>query len=574
MTINQILNEAADFTTADAIIEAIKNGKTEVSPKKFFSINSSSNTKNINSEIEKAKENFTSIINSCKEYNIDNKAIKLIIKRAGDIVTFNNNYKGFDPYVAYFKNKDKKEAQTTYKKLFDDFVNSQMNPVTDHNFEKEVDKLFSQKTNIKNKNKEINHLYGPDKDGWEVFIPLTFAAASNYSTTKDGKTKWCTAARKSAFDTYSGYGPLWIIRNYDKGLAYQLNLNSEDKKYVQFMDKDDEEPSAEELVKTIKIIPEEALKTINFHGRNLLEFKQLVNKKEGKEKPTSYTPFKTETIGKWKKETVNLNTPDDIKKYSGLNIPSANTATKILENFYNGLENQLRTKESKIGQVDIYTKDNKTFYWVTHSNRFRTSNVVVKVNYQNTTSETLPDEKVPKDLFNIIHKGKVDHPKEEAKEIFSNSDYTITVKKTQEEWLRKYNKSAVYTVNFKNPIYAETEYKFGLAAPSFNSIIYDEGNKSISVPVMNKRDGKYKKEIDKINFNDLYLYKFNPEKIFYEALSRVAPDFKNTMVNNALRENPSINPGASKERAKQIADTIKRVRSNITPVRNNDGGYK
>ena len=66
----------------------------------------------------------------------------LILKRSENITHFLFVHKNLDPYVAYFKNRDKKEAKTTYKYLFDKFANSKSDIGNDRKFEKEVNEIF------------------------------------------------------------------------------------------------------------------------------------------------------------------------------------------------------------------------------------------------------------------------------------------------------------------------------------------------------------------------------------------------------------------------------------------------
>ena len=78
-----------------------------------------------------------------------------------------------------------------------------------------------------------------------------------------------------------------------------------------------EKEVADELIDLIKIVPVEALKTIVFHGKDFFELKQIINNNEKnvpKKNNISSLPFKTEIIGSWKVERVNLSNEDDFKR--------------------------------------------------------------------------------------------------------------------------------------------------------------------------------------------------------------------------------------------------------------------
>lgn len=347
MTILSILNESTDFSSGEKVIESIKNNEAGVSAKKFFN-----ETDKDGKEIQQAIVMFDKIIKDCKEFNLDRtKVIKLIIKKAGDVVSLNDRYSGIDPYVAYFKNRDKQEAKTTHKELFDDFINSKTNIVSDHRFEKRVNDIFAGKQNSYKAKEGKKQLYGPDEKGWEVFIPTTFEAASEFSTTVEGKTKWCTAASKRYFDYYSREGsPLYILRNYKEGIAYQFNFQDDREETVtQIMDKDDERPANYQVKDLVNSVPDEALKTITHNGKDLLKMKDTINKMDVKKELDK--PFKVEKIDGWDIQRYHVDSESQLKNI--LTVIEKNDADYVDRFFNNSL------KYKNIGQVDFYKKGNE-----------------------------------------------------------------------------------------------------------------------------------------------------------------------------------------------------------------------
>lgn len=375
MTILQVLNEASDFTTGKNVLDSIRNGDAGVSAKKFFSdevyfnSNSAPTRQLYRSQKEvinnKAIAKLDRIIRDCKNYNIDRtKVIKLILKRSGDITTLIDEFVSLDPYVSYFKNRDKQKAKTQYKNLFDNFVNNKADSLKDRTFEKEVNDRFNEEGRVKSVDKEKKQIYGPDNNGWEVFSPLTFAAAKEYSTTKEGKTRWCTAASSDHYNSYTSenHSPLYIIRNYNKDLAYQVNFENEVRRtidshsiinntIVHFMDKNDNSPEeGDGWENTLDIIPTEVLKSISYKGKSLLDFKDYYTKKKNEE--NNKISSKVEHIKGWKKESFNIKNTSTFNKFVE-SIGMSNYSIKegnLLNRFYN------KEKNNMLCQAQLFTK--------------------------------------------------------------------------------------------------------------------------------------------------------------------------------------------------------------------------
>lgn len=261
---SSILLEAFD---ADTVINQLKNSD--------------------NDKVKKLDDNFynnnkiaiTTFLTKLRNYNpaIMKQSIGLMVKRfehtnQSPEIYFIENFNNPDSYISYFRYKPqlnkltdetkKREAE----KLFKDFSNETNGGGSLKYFEDHIIELFSSKKSLKKVNDDSDVEWFYKKNGWEVLSPKTFAAASKYSTTEEGKTAWCTAASKNYFDQYTNNGKnkLIILKNYNENKAYQFcdELESNGSHTISFMNKDDISMGTHDVNDLIKGVPMEVLEKL------------------------------------------------------------------------------------------------------------------------------------------------------------------------------------------------------------------------------------------------------------------------------------------------------------------------
>lgn len=243
-TIKEIL---AEEFNADTVLNQLKYNNDNIDEK----------------NIKKLKEAITSFIQRIRSYNpaVMRKAVAKACFRGGEKINeLLGEFENPDAYITYFK-FDKKRLDNNEEKInkYNDLINKfDTNFIYPHEFEIQMNNLFSSKhVERKVKNDEVKWIKTIDKDGWEILQPLTYGAAVKYSKTKEGKTLWCTAADIEMYDNYSKTGTLTIIRNYNKGKAYQFYRPIEGS--VQFMNKNDVRMTYPDMKELYSSIPEEYL---------------------------------------------------------------------------------------------------------------------------------------------------------------------------------------------------------------------------------------------------------------------------------------------------------------------------
>lgn len=239
MTLSNILTTLTEAFDATNIINQIKE-KSNWDEKQYTT----------------AATNLSKFAEKIRQFNpaVMRPAVLLAITRSTDPVgarqidytDFLYNLWNPDAFILYYKTKnnlekivdnDKKEKA---EELFKQFENGSINP---HDFEKESQTLFEKEKGRKVKENEYKMAY--KENGWEIVIPKTYNASVYFARTKEGKTRWCTAADskegKEAFEDYSGRGELKIIRNYEQGIAFQFLWEDDDQSPdgIMFMNKED-----------------------------------------------------------------------------------------------------------------------------------------------------------------------------------------------------------------------------------------------------------------------------------------------------------------------------------------------
>lgn len=318
----KLLLEATDLLNIDNLYKAFERGQISgLSYKKMFEDYKAKHFLKGKKEEQVKKEFeivmkgfFAALISKVKNVNRENlrqPILTLILKKLKN--NFSNisleNF-SFDPYLTYFLNKDKQEAKTTHKQLFDDFVNSELNKTKDQKFEQEVNKIFAGKSQVKDIDKEVEVIYPEDKDGWKVLSPKTFAASSKLACMNNRKSRWCTAANEFMFKRYiEGDNKLFIIKNEKKDLMFQMDWGTNNR-YGNFMDENDTKVSVakflsndlpDDLLKSIKNKRDESLfdklKKIKDVGKEIkkekLEIKEKLKKDVREIKNWKIETFKT-----------------------------------------------------------------------------------------------------------------------------------------------------------------------------------------------------------------------------------------------------------------------------------------
>lgn len=245
------LLEGSKIETSEELLSAIEKGRIQgVSPKAFFPKEFEKKAK---AKFVEEKSPVKLFMNKLKRAGFgdnQNKALSILLKKARDYNNFvikikndilsNNDY--FDVLKAYFNNWKKQEFKTNeeVQKKTNDFLKHSIDYISDKNYEHFLNKKFAKETKLKDKN-ELGLLYGPDSEGWEVYSPKTFAAASKLACMDNSKTKWCTSSNPRHFKQYTkGGNKLYIIKNKAKKILYQMDWDvSRGVSYPNFMDADD-----------------------------------------------------------------------------------------------------------------------------------------------------------------------------------------------------------------------------------------------------------------------------------------------------------------------------------------------
>jgi len=283
MNFKTLLLEAVDTSTPETLYKAIERGQVPgVSLKKILSSEVSSRIghdtkKELMSSLYYLIEKVQKSVPENRKALI-NPIVLLILKRSNNNFKILSNldkyFESIDPYLSYFLNKDKQEAKTTHKQLFDDFANSELNIAKDRKFEQEANKIFAAKSQIKDYGKEVEVIYPEDSEGWEVVSPKTFAAASKLACHGNSKARWCTSANESMFRNYTvNNNKLFIIRNNKTGTMFQMDFGekyNESYNSPNFKNKDDKSTTLNKLLEND--VPLEVFKSIkNKSGKSVYE---------------------------------------------------------------------------------------------------------------------------------------------------------------------------------------------------------------------------------------------------------------------------------------------------------------
>jgi hypothetical protein len=312
----KILNEELKITNGQSLLTFIKKGMVGVSPKIFLG--------QIPDEAsEKILDRFIDKVRS-KNVGDFNSFIVFTIKKLGTLEVMqkemNKLNEWFDSVLTYYLNKKKKESKTELKSKFDNFANSPYNFDDDKKFEQEINIFFSEKgkANIKDADKEIVTVY--KSEGWEVYNPLTFAAAKKLACMNNRKATWCTAADPEHYKRYTANNSrLFIIKNESKDIMFQMDF---DNKQPNFKNEKDVSATIDSFMEHNP--PEALLKAIK-NNKNLTLFDALEKFKEKQKETKEIIKPKTipdKNIDGWSIIKLNQEETDNFKNL--INVKSSN----------------------------------------------------------------------------------------------------------------------------------------------------------------------------------------------------------------------------------------------------------
>ena len=328
MKLKILLLEATKIETAEQLIKAIQRGQIQgISAQKFFK--GKKPDKNLITDLDAIiklaqRANFGDNHNAALIIVLK-KLINIPLKSIGptiDLYMKKEDY--FDAYKAYFNNYKKQEFKTDEKvqQLTKAFLSNSIDYDKDKKYEQFLNKKFAVKVTVKDE-EELGKMYGPDSEGWEVFSPKTFAAASKLACTKSGKkANWCTSASPRFYKSYtSGGNKLYIIRNTDGNTNrfFQMDwgLKNQDPNFKNFQD------HPVKVSEFVNSNPSDKLLNFMKHPGDKLSLKDYINKHEEMYKDKKEVVMKS---GKWTLEKFSLGAIEkEIHNTSGLriNIPSS-----------------------------------------------------------------------------------------------------------------------------------------------------------------------------------------------------------------------------------------------------------
>lgn len=277
-----IILEVYKFLNADDAYNAIQTKKLGVKVNPNFLI---SNDKLKEIKEQTLKSRLGAFFTKAKQLGINDPTygVQFLISHSSNIDELSSAIND-DALYTYLQNY--KKPWVKQLPSYNDFINKSFDANNWHKLEKEIQENLD-KHGKANKGSgaqnDVKILYPKDANGWELKIPLSFAgskAAAFYGKEgeKEKPTHWCTRADEYYYNHYTNNNshPLYIIRNYKTGKAYQIVGNKsleDDGIVVDFLDQDD--------VKGDKIthgdlteIPDSLLKLIKIDNKTLLDYKE------------------------------------------------------------------------------------------------------------------------------------------------------------------------------------------------------------------------------------------------------------------------------------------------------------
>ena len=322
LEIEMLLNEAANFSSAEEVIKTIFKGNAGIGANTFFGGKSLKEVLEDEYVVKQLQSSLNDIKKKVRPEQY-NAAVAIFLKKiekkgAEEFCQFKEHDTAnvfnvwIDSIIAYFNNKDKREAKEDkeVKDRIEKYLKSTFNVAFDHDFEKWIEEFFAKNQTMKNPSKEITTLYS--QDGWKLQVPNTFAGDVFLAKINGKKTHWCTAADYRNFEAYTRNGnKLYVIRNEDKDVIFQCDFGEtrdeeepggEPGGHASFKNFDDHSATIREVVQAG--VPAELLKLIkNGKGEHMyskigndLEVQKNIKPKEEKSidtwKITKYASYK------------------------------------------------------------------------------------------------------------------------------------------------------------------------------------------------------------------------------------------------------------------------------------------
>lgn len=244
-----LLTEAVDLTTPDTILRAIERGQIiGVSKSTFLSGSTSTDS------VKATLSTLISVLNDSVSAGDFNKYMMLFFQKAktAKVLSYfderglNEIVDGFKSYFGNINKKEVKEKEEI-KQKFDSFSKEALSIEKVKEFEQWANKSFVDKAKMKSGDAQIIY----NKDGWQVIVPKTFAAAKEYACMNNRKAQWCTSASSSHYDYYTNDGTdnIYIIRSEKRDKMFQMDFGNKDKKMPNFKNESDGTATIPELKK-------------------------------------------------------------------------------------------------------------------------------------------------------------------------------------------------------------------------------------------------------------------------------------------------------------------------------------
>ena len=354
--LEELLLEAVDLSSGEKVIKALERGQIPGVKKKVF-LNTSFSSQNI---IDSLNDILEKVKNRVEDRDFNNYTL-LLLKRSGNIEKLDQFTDDdlsiiFDAMTAYFSNRNKKEAKEdeTVKKRFNAYVNSEIDLAKDKNFEKWAIEKFVEKA--KAKEDDIEEIYS-DAEGWKVLVARTFPEAKKLACMGDRKAKWCTAASSGFFNNYaSKEHPLYIIRNENKNVMFQMDFGKGRTRSPNFKNEKDQSATIDEI--KAAGIPNDLLKSIKApEGKSVFDIIEPIMHGVTPLADTSSTP--ENQLEGWS-EHVFSNLEEFLQEIENYTAPTIFSGDKTIEDYLRGGEE----KTIAIKKIIRLSKGKKIVYCI------------------------------------------------------------------------------------------------------------------------------------------------------------------------------------------------------------------
>lgn len=278
----ELLSEAVELNTPDTIIRAIIRGQVPgVKRREFFNREIEEQDK----YIRKGLSTLIDVLNSRVSKDDFNRYMILFLQKAKIARVFGHFDERalgemVDGFKAYFGNINKKEVKEDeeIKQRFIEFAQEKLYLNRVKEFEQWANETFVEKAKMKKDDAQIIY----DKDGWQVIVPKTFAAAKEYACMNGRKAQWCTAAQSAHYDNYTNNGAddIYIIRSEKRDKMFQMDFGN--KGIANFKNESDDAATISEIKKAG--VPDDLLAFLkNKEGKSIKDSIDDFRKRNSKE---------------------------------------------------------------------------------------------------------------------------------------------------------------------------------------------------------------------------------------------------------------------------------------------------